>query len=156
MRLREAARAVLFDPDDRTLLVRFEFPRAAVWATPGGGLDPGETHEQAIRRELAEEVGLDEVELGPWIWTREHVIPFLDGKWEGQVERYVLVRTQRFEPAPRFTPEQLASEYVTGLRWWTLEELTASTELFAPRRLPELVAALLRDGPPGEPVDVGV
>ena len=156
MRLREAARAVLFDPDDRILLVRFEFPRAAVWATPGGGLDPGETHEQAIVRELAEEVGLDEVELGPWIWTREHVIPFLDGNWDGQVERYVLVRTHRFEPVPRFTPEQLAAEYVTGLRWWTVAELAASEELFAPRRLPELVAALVRDGPPGEPIDVGV
>ena len=87
---------------------------------------------------------------------REHVIPFLDGRWDGQRERYVLVRVDRFEPAPRFTAEELAAEYVTGLRWWTVEELAASDELFAPRRLPELVAALLRDGPPGEPVDVGV
>ena len=68
----------------------------------------------------------------------------------------MLVRTPAFEPEPRFTPEQLAAEYVTGIRWWTQEELAASDELFAPRRLPELVAALLRDGPPGEPVDVGV
>ena len=52
--------------------------------------------------------------------------------------------------------EQLASEYVTAIRWWTQEELAASEELFAPGRLPELVAALLRDGPPGEPIDVGV
>ncbi len=156
MRLRDAARAVVLDPDDRILLVRFAFPHAVVWATPGGGVEPGETHEQAIVRELAEEVGLDEVELGPWIWTREHVIPFLDGNWDGQVERFVLVRTHRFEPEPRFTPEQLAAEYVTGLRWWTPAELAASEELFAPRRLPELVVALLRDGPPGEPADVGV
>jgi ADP-ribose pyrophosphatase YjhB (NUDIX family) len=156
VRLREGARAVVLDPDDRILLVRFEFPDTVLWATPGGGVDPGETHEEAIVRELAEEVGLDEVELGPWIWTREHVIPFLDGKWDGQVDRFVLVRTHRFEPVPRFTPEQLAAEYVTGLRWWTAAELAASEELFAPRRLPELVAALLRDGPPGEPVDVGV
>ena len=55
-----------------------------------------------------------------------------------------------------FSTEQLASEYVTGIRWWTQEELGASEELFAPGRLPELVAALLRDGPPGEPIDVGV
>jgi len=156
VRLRQAARAVVVDPADRILLVRFEFPSKVVWATPGGGLDPGETHEQAIIRELAEEAGLHEVELGPWIWTREHVIPFLDGNWDGQVERYVLVRTHPFEPVPRFTPEQLAAEYVTGLKWWTPAELAASEELFAPRRLPELVAALLRDGPPGKPIDVGV
>jgi hypothetical protein len=55
-----------------------------------------------------------------------------------------------------FTVEQLASEYVTAIRWWTQEELMASQELFAPQRLPELVVALLRDGPPAEPLDVGV
>lgn len=156
MRLRHAARAVVVDPDDCVLLVRFEFPAGGLWATPGGGIDEGESAEQAIERELAEEVGLEDVELGSWIWTREHVFPFLDGKWDGQVERYVLVRTPRFEPIPHFTPEELAAEYVTGIRWWTQAELAASNELFAPRRLPELVAMLLRDGPPGEPFDVGV
>ncbi len=156
MRLREGARAVIFDPADRILLVRFTFPELSLWATPGGGLDPGETHEQAVARELVEEAGLDEVELGPWVWTRTHMHPSLDGNWDGQRDRYFLVRTPAFEPAPRFTVEQLASEYVSGIRWWTQEEFATSAELFAPRRLPELVAVLLRDGPPGEPIDVGV
>jgi ADP-ribose pyrophosphatase YjhB (NUDIX family) len=154
--MRQAARAVVLDPADRILLVRFEFPRGSFWGTPGGGVDEGETHEDAIRRELAEEAGLDEVDLGPWIWTREHVFPFENGLWDGQAERFVLVRALAFEPAPRFTAEQLRAEYVTELRWWTLPELHASAELFAPRRLPALLAALLRVGPPGEPLDVGV
>ena len=156
MRLRQAARAVVLDPADRILLVRFELPTRTVWATPGGGVDHGETHEQAIVRELAEEAGLEEVELGPWIWTRTHVFPFESGRWDGQQERYVLVRTPAFEPAPRLTPDELAAEFVTAVRWWTQAELAAAEVLFAPRRLPELVAALLRDGPPGEPVDAGV
>jgi 8-oxo-dGTP diphosphatase len=156
VRLRQAARAVVLDPADRILLVRFEFPRGTVWATPGGGIDEGESDEQAIARELEEEAGLVGFELGPWIWTRTHVFPFENGLWDGQVERYVLVRTDPFEPLPRFTVEQLAAEYVTAIRWWTQDELAASDAVFAPRRLPELVAALLRDGPPGEPVDVGV
>ena len=156
MRIRQAARALVLDPADRVLLVRFEFPSRTVWGAPGGGLDEGETHEQAILRELAEEIGLGEVELGPWIWTREHVFPFENGLWDGQAERFVLVRTHEFEPAPRFSVEQLAAEFVTGMRWWEPAELLESAELFAPRRLPELVSALLRDGPPGEPVDVGV
>jgi 8-oxo-dGTP diphosphatase len=156
VRIRQGVRAVVLDTADRILLVRFELPNASLWGTPGGGVDEGETPEQAIRRELDEEIGLDEVELGPWIWTREHVVPLWDGRWDGQAERFVLVRMPAFEPAPRFTPEQLRAEFVTALRWWTPAELEASDELFAPRRLPELVAALLRDGPPGEPVDVGV
>jgi 8-oxo-dGTP diphosphatase len=156
VRIRQGVRAVVLDPADRVLLVRFQFPETSRWATPGGGIEEGESPEEAIVRELGEEVGLDEVELGPWIWTREHVFPFLDGRWDGQAERFVLVRTPAFEPTPRFTVEQLSAEYVAGMRWWTLDELEASGEIFAPRRLPELVAALLRDGPPGEPVDVGV
>ena len=59
----------MLDPDDRILLVRFEFPDRMLWATPGGGIDVGESAEAAIVRELAEEVGLDDAELGPWIWT---------------------------------------------------------------------------------------
>jgi len=156
LRLRQAARAVVLDPADRILLVRFELPGAGFWATPGGGIDEGETHEGAILRELEEEAGLAEVELGPWIWTRTHVFPFESGLWDGQQERYVLVRTPAFEPAPRLTADELLAEYVTEIRWWTQAELGAADTLFAPRRLPELVAALVRDGPPREPLDVGV
>ena len=76
--------------------------------------------------------------------------------WDGQYERCVLVRAPAFEPAPHFSAAELLEENVTGLRWWTPEELCASRETFAPRRLPALVAALLRDGPPPQPVDVGV
>jgi 8-oxo-dGTP diphosphatase len=154
--MRRAARAVILDPADRILLVRFEFPDHVVWACPGGGLEPEETHETAIVRELLEEVGLEAASIGPCIWTREHVIPFLDGQWDGQIERFYLVRTDAFEPAPRFTPDQLAAEYVTAERWWTQHELSATDVVFAPRRLAALVDELLVDGPPSEPLPVGV
>jgi ADP-ribose pyrophosphatase YjhB (NUDIX family) len=155
--MRQAARAVVLDPADRILLMRFDFPEGVVWTCPGGGLEPGEAPERAIIRELAEEIGLEVVTVGPLIWVREHVIPFPSGKWDGQAERFYLVRTGDFEPAPRFTPEQLAAEYVLEERWWAQAELRSSTsETFAPRRLPQLVAALLTDGPPPQPIDTGV
>jgi 8-oxo-dGTP pyrophosphatase MutT (NUDIX family) len=154
--LRPAARAIVLDPAERILLVHFRFPAGSFWATPGGGIDEGETPEQAIVRELDEETGLVDFELGPWVWTRRHVFPFENGLWDGQVERYMLVRAPAFEPAPRFSREELAAEYVVEIRWWTAAELAASDERFSPRRLPALLAALVRDGPPGEPFDVGV
>ncbi len=158
--LRGAVRAVVADDHGRVLLVRFAFPHRPsglrdVWATPGGGIEPGETDEQAIRRELVEECGLVDPALGPVIWQRTHWKTAMHG-WAGQTERYVLVRTPAFEPQPRWTPQQLAAEGVAELRWWTQDELAATDAVFAPRRLPELAGELLRDGPPPELLDVGV
>lgn len=156
LRLRHAARVIVVDDHERVLLVRFDFPdEAPVWATVGGGIEEGETHEQAALRELAEETGLEDVELGPPVWTRTHVFE-LGIRWDGQTELYFLLRTPPFEPRPRHTWEQLNAEYVTAVRWWTLDELEAADVRFAPRRLPFLVRELLLHGPPGEPVDVGV
>jgi hypothetical protein len=45
---------------------------------------------------------------------------------------------------------------VTDIRWWTIDGIEGSEELFAPRRLAELLRTLLRDGPPTELLDVGV
>ncbi len=149
-------RAVVLDQDGRVLLVRFQFPDGGLWATPGGGIEPGESEEDAIRRELSEELGLDDVELGPVVWTREHVVPFIGGRWDGQAERYYLVRVAAFEPRPRLSWAELNAEYVTAIRWWTLAELEASDETFAPRRLAGLVRALLVEGAPAEPIDTGV
>jgi 8-oxo-dGTP pyrophosphatase MutT (NUDIX family) len=161
LRIRPAARAVLLDPDDRILLVRFEFPgppARTVWATIGGGIEPDETIEEAIRRELEEEAGLTDFELGPVVWTRLHIIPFIGGRWDGQQERYHLVRVAAFEPQPLLSWEQLNREYVFELRWWTVPELeeAAPETSFAPTRLPELLRDLLRDGPPAQPIDAGV
>jgi TDG/mug DNA glycosylase family protein len=153
--LRPAVRAVVLDPADRILLVRFQWPDKSVWAPPGGGIESGETAEHAIVRELGEESGLREFELGPWIWTREHWFADMPG-WGGQAERIYLVRTDVFEPAPEWSPEQLASEGIVEQRWWTLEELELPGTILAPRRLAELLGDLLEHGPPPEPVDVGV
>ena len=153
--LRDAARAILLDPDDRLLLVRFEFPDRGLWATPGGGVDPGESHEQALLRELDEETGFAPAAIGPCVWLRTHVFDPKFGTYDGQRERYFLLRTPAFEPAPRLTRQQLEAEYVFGIRWWTQAELAASDDLFAPTRLPELVAALIADGPPPAPVAIG-
>jgi 8-oxo-dGTP diphosphatase len=154
-RLRIATRALVLDERDRVLLVRMGEGERALWVTPGGGVEDGESDEEAIRRELLEETGLEEYELGPHLWTRTAHVPLGGGRWDGETERVYLVRAPAFEPAPQFTPEELRAEGVTAVRWWTIEELEATSAPCAPRRLPLLLRELLSNGPPAEPVDSG-
>ena len=51
--------AVVHDAAGRLLLIRRgHAPSAGLWSVPGGRMEPGETQEQAVVRELAEETGL--------------------------------------------------------------------------------------------------
>jgi 8-oxo-dGTP pyrophosphatase MutT (NUDIX family) len=156
VRLRTGIRALVVDPNERIALVRFEFPARSLWAAPGGGVEQGEDDTATLRRELREELGLELAEpLEACVWVRTHVFPM--SSWDGQTERFYLVRTPPFAIRPALSAEALRDEGVTDLRWWTLEELDAATDVdFAPRRLPTLLRELLRDGPQMEPIDVGV
>ena len=155
--VRQGVRALVLDPNDRILLVRFVNPEndEEFWATPGGGLDPGEELEDGLRRELREETGLEGADIGPVVWRRRHVFPWA-GKTLDQSERIALVRTPVFEPRPELTPAQLVEEGVHELRWWTLGELAVSDANFAPRRIVRFLRQLLEEGPPPAPIDVGV
>ena len=149
---RTGVRALVVDPADRVLLVRIKDAMGSWWATPGGGIDAGESDADALRRELGEEVGLHDFELGPLLWTREHwhVDP---RRFGGQRERWYLVRTDAFDIAPTFSRAELAAEGVHEARWFTLDELAGETT--GPRRLLELIRDLFDNGPPVEPFDAG-
>jgi TDG/mug DNA glycosylase family protein len=151
--LREAVRALVVDAEDRVLLMRWErSPGDTWWITPGGGVLDGESDEAALRRELVEEAGLEPVEIGPAVWRREHVLPFGE-RIVRQRERFHLLRVESHDVSPAL---ELEAENVTGHRWWTLDELATTAERVSPRGLATYLRELLRDGPPGEPVDVGV
>jgi hypothetical protein len=79
-----------------------------------------------------------------------------DGR-DGQEETIYLVRiTDADLTGALMTAEELLAEGVAGNAWWTVPDLLASDDTFAPTRLPTLVADLVANGPPDEPINVGV
>lgn len=96
MRERPSSRLLVIDPLDRILLFKFEHTQGPLagqrfWATPGGGLDPGESYLQAACRELVEETGLAVENPRPEVHQRIVTFQMSDGDIVRADERFFLV-----------------------------------------------------------------
>jgi 8-oxo-dGTP pyrophosphatase MutT (NUDIX family) len=153
---RDAARVLVIDDAGRALLVRFTDNAGYEWiATPGGGLEPGEDHRQAARRELREELGRDDIEIGPEIGWRSHTLAFNGGPWITQRERWFVAKCAPFEVTAE-TVAALEPEFVTEVRWWSTDELTRSGAVTSPRNLVDLVTRVISGRLPTADTDLGL
>ncbi|MBX3490442.1 NUDIX domain-containing protein [Parvibaculum sp.] len=156
MRPRPTARVLLFDTTNRLLLIRMHDPavggadgavlRDAYWVTIGGEIEPGETPEEAARRELAEETGLTDARLGPNVWYTEHVLT-VGGEKRLLQEHFFIAHTGKSELATAGWTG-LERAVIRDMRWWALPDLMASEDIFFPSSLRRHLPALLESGSP--------
>ncbi|WP_337189293.1 NUDIX domain-containing protein [Phenylobacterium sp.] len=148
--IRPTARVLLLDRLDRILLMNGRLPGAAggAWFTVGGGVEPGETYAEAAAREIREETGIADFELGPVVWRREGMLRLPEVTL--LKERYIVARCDGREP-DRGGWTALERDLIDDIRWWSHGELALTGERIFPPGLADRLPGVLAGQFPAEP-----
>ena len=153
---RPAARVVLLDRSARIFMVNAEDPldpyKPSWWEIPGGGVAHGEDSATAAARELYEETGISDVEMGPVIWTQRVLFTFGGYHFDSD-EKIHVAWCDGGSYQPKHL-EALEAAAFLGARWWEVDELLTSSEPVLPERLRDYLGPIARGQIPATPIDI--
>ncbi|AKJ30891.1 NUDIX hydrolase [Caldimonas brevitalea] len=152
--VRRSMRLVLLNGRDELLLMKVALPDRTFWCTIGGGMDAGETPQQAARRELREETGLTDRDVvwGPPVWYGEHRLQ-RDGVLTLHQETFLLVRTVCTDVSTDRMTEQ-ERQVVKSFKWWSLAALKKTREFVVPPSLVRHLEPLLAGAIPSHTLQI--
>jgi 8-oxo-dGTP pyrophosphatase MutT (NUDIX family) len=152
-------RALVTDPDGRALLIRVHDvmaldasdPVVDYWITVGGGVEAGESFEEAILREVFEETGHRICSPGPCIWRRQRSLTDAGGITRESDERYFWCS---LGSASLSVANLTASErdLIREFRWWDLADPDLALARIFPDGFVDAARDVLEKGPPEHPV----
>ena len=143
MRERKAARLLVISPSRDVLLFKFLHKDVALagknyWATPGGGLEDGETFHAAAIRELREETGIQvNTVVGP-VADRRFSMLLPSGETVFAVEQYFVVHVDsQIISSSEWTLHE--TQVMADHHWWSALELRSTGETVWPEALVEML-----------------
>lgn len=143
MRERKAARLLVISPSRDVLLFKFLHKDGALagknyWATPGGGLEDGETFHAAAIRELREETGIQvNTVVGP-VADRRFSMLLPSGETVFAVEQYFVVHVDsQIISSSEWTLHE--TQAMADHHWWSALELRSTGETVWPEALVEML-----------------
>src|ERR1700678_4129299 len=136
---------MLFNPDGKVFVGKRIDQTVEGWQMPQGGIDKGESPEEAVRRELQEEVGTDKAqiigEMQDWITydLPVHLVgAAFHGKYKGQRQKWFALRfTGRDEDINLTTHEPEFSAF----QWVDLQTLPRLIVPFKRQAYKQAIAA---------------
>jgi len=152
--VRWSVRVLVLDDSGRALLAQFGDDRGARWwVPPGGGIEAGEDDIAAAERELFEELGRDDLTIGPPLGQRCATFLLRQG-WITQNERWYLCRCRPFDVGATVI-EAVRAEGILRLQWWSSSQIRAAGIRTGPVDLADLIDAILAGRPPVPDADLG-
>ena len=143
MRIRKSSRLLVINENHQILLFQFTHTNDALagqsyWATVGGGLEEGETFEQAACRELYEELGVVRQNVGNHVATRnfEMMLPSAEVVISEERLFIVSIKNEEVNTANWSEHEKLV---ISKSRWWTFDELSQTEEIVYPNNIPNIL-----------------
>lgn len=116
---REISRGVIFNDEYKVAIIKLYsndiFGIRDCYETPGGGVKPGETHEEAIKREAIEEVGY-EVEV---IQELSTVIDYYNLIQRENHNHYFLAKAKKYVGSNR---EEYENKMFQGIEFVSIDE----------------------------------
>lgn len=132
---RRASRLIVIDCEGRILLLRHALQNGETfWATPGGGVEEGETFEEAALREASEELGVACLSV-MFLWEQTAEFIYIDHPVRQQ-ERFFRVESDLTALFAN-VDEIHRREGIVETKWWTPAEIESSKETIFP---PDLAA----------------
>lgn len=157
MSTRKSARAIVLNKQNQIFLFRYTFDffaeKQSVWITPGGGLEEGESFEDALKRELFEEMGIELTEPLPFVFYRTPLYELKSGETVRSEERFYLVYCDE-ESFSYGGWSESETRRMTAGKWWSIEEIKKSEEKFFSEDVAEILERLSKGDVPRRPEEI--
>lgn len=133
MKIRKSARAIVINSKNQMFLFQYMFDyledSKAIWITPGGSLEEGESFVDALKREVYEELGVQLTKECPEVYYRNPIYTLQSGEKVQSVEKFFLVVLDENTFSFDHWTESEKKRMRAG-KWWSVEEIEKSEEEF--------------------------
>ena len=157
MRVRKSARAIVIDSKNQIFLFQYMFDyledSKVIWITPGGSLEEGESFEDALKREVYEELGLQLTKECPELYYRNPIYTLKSGEKVQSVEKFFLVALDNESFSFEHWTESEKKRIWTG-KWWSVEEIEKSEDEFFTKDILRIMMELSDGNFPVQPQEI--